>query len=190
MTVEAVREAAGMTEHDTAAAARAKLAALAGPGQDEVVERVASAVGLSSDQFSVQELFWGIRRLFKVLASRRPLVVTFEDLHWAEDTFLELVDHLVETLDEAPVFLLYTARTDLLERRPQWAASPRSARIVLEALSDDAAEQVVANLLGDVGLDDSIRGRIVAAAEGNPLFVEQLLSMMIDEPSGRGTRRP
>jgi class 3 adenylate cyclase/tetratricopeptide (TPR) repeat protein len=179
--VEAVREAAGMTERDGAASARAKLVALAGPGQDDVVERVASAVGLSSEQFSVQELFWGIRRLFKVLASRRPLVVTFEDLHWAEDTFLELVDHLVETLDEAPVFLLCTARPDLVERRPQWADSPRSSRIVLEALSDAAAEQVVANLLGDVGLDDSIRGRIVAAAEGNPLFVEQLLSMMIDE---------
>jgi class 3 adenylate cyclase/tetratricopeptide (TPR) repeat protein len=179
--VEAIREAAGIAERDGAAAARAKLAALAGPGDDDAVARVASAVGLSDEQFSVQELFWGIRRLFIALASRRPLVVTFEDLHWAEGTFLKLVEHLLGTLDDAPVFILCTARPDLLDRHPDWAASPRWARVVLEPLSDAAAEQVVANLLGDVGLDDSVRARIVTAAEGNPLFVEQLLSMMIDE---------
>jgi class 3 adenylate cyclase/tetratricopeptide (TPR) repeat protein len=179
--VEAIREAAGINERDDAASARAKLAALAGPGADDAVNRVVSAVGLSDQQFAVQELFWGIRRLFTAMASRRPLVVTFEDLHWAEDTFLELVEHLLETVDDAPVFLLCTARPDLLEHRPDWADSPRSVRVALEPLSDAAAEHVVANLLGDVGLDDAVRSRIVAAAEGNPLFVEQLLSMMIDE---------
>src|SRR5207247_5941423 len=104
--VEAIREAAGSAERDGAAAARAKLAALAGPGEDDAVARVAAAVGLSDQQFSVQELFWGIRRLFVALASRRPLVVTFEDLHWAEGTFLRLGEHLVGPLDAAPVFIL------------------------------------------------------------------------------------
>jgi predicted ATPase/class 3 adenylate cyclase len=179
--VEVVREAAGIAEGDNTATARAKIAVLAGAGEDDIVERVASAIGLSTDQFSIQELFWGIRRLFSVMASRRPLVVTFEDLHWAEAKFLELVEHLQEALGEAPVFILCTARPDLLERRRDWAASPRSARVVLEPLSNAAAQQVVANLLGDVGLDDAVRRRVVAAAEGNPLFVEQLLSMMIDE---------
>ena len=179
--VEAVREAAAITERDNAESAQRKLADLLGPGEADAVERVASAVGLSDVQFSVQELFWGVRRLFAVLAARRPLVVAFEDLHWAEGTFLDLVQHLTDTLDEAGVVLLCDARPSLLEQRPEWSTGSNSPQVRLEPLTAAQSEQVIDNLLGSAGLQDAVRTRIVETAEGNPLFVEQLLSMFIDD---------
>jgi class 3 adenylate cyclase/tetratricopeptide (TPR) repeat protein len=179
--VEAVRDAASISDRDQTESARRKLEHLAGAGHEDVVARVAAAVGLSDEQFSVQELFWGIRRLFGLLAAQRPLVVAFEDLHWAESVFLDLIDYLTDTLHDAPVFLLCDARPDLLERRPQWAQKVNAGRAVLEPLTQADTERVIENLLGEAGLDEEVRRRIVEAAEGNPLFVEQLLSMMIDE---------
>src|SRR5205823_5552154 len=95
--------------------------------------------------------------------------------------FLDLVDYLTDTLQDAPVFLLCDARPDLLERRPDWATKPNAGHAVLEPLTEADSERVVENLLGEADLDEEVRRRIVVAAEGNPLFVEQLLSMMIDE---------
>jgi class 3 adenylate cyclase/tetratricopeptide (TPR) repeat protein len=179
--VEAVREAAGISERDRRDAALHKLSDLAGQGQTEVVDRIASAVGLSDTQFPVEELFWGIRKFFALLAEIRPLVVVFEDLHWAEAVFLDLVEHLTETLGESPVVLLCDARPLLLQQRPDWLTHPNAAHVVLEPLTAEQSERIVENLLGEAGLDENVRHRIVAAAEGNPLFVEQLLSMMIDD---------
>ena len=179
--VEAVRKAAGISERDRAESALGKLAELVGPDEDEVVARIASAVGLSDAQFALQELFWAVRRLFTLLAHRRPLAVVFEDLHWAEEVFLDLVAHLTETLEDAPVLLLCDARPSLLEQRPAWSDAPNSAHVVLEPLTTRESELVIENLLGEAGLDEDVRARIVEAAEGNPLFVEQLLSMLIDE---------
>jgi class 3 adenylate cyclase/tetratricopeptide (TPR) repeat protein len=178
---EAVRDAASISDRDQTESARQKLEALAGPGSEDVVARVAAAIGLSAEQFSVQELFWGIRNLFALLAAEWPLVVSFEDLHWAEAAFLDLIDHLTDALDDAPVFLLCDARPDLLESRPEWAERANAGRALLEPLTTADSERVIENLLGEAGLDDEVRRRIVQAAEGNPLFVEQLLSMMIDE---------
>jgi predicted ATPase/class 3 adenylate cyclase len=179
--VEAVREAAGISERDRREAALQKLSDLAGSGHADVVERIASAVGLSDAQFPVEELFWGIRRLFALLADIRPVVLVLEDLHWAETVFLDLVENLTDTLGDAPVVLLCDARPILLEQRPDWLKRPNATHIVLEPLTADESERIVQNLLGDAGLDESVQARIVAAAEGNPLFVEQLLSMMIDD---------
>jgi class 3 adenylate cyclase len=79
--VEVVRQAAGIGEDDPPDVARSRVAACV-PGDDDAVERVASAIGLSEHQFPVEELFWGVRRLFEALASEKPLVVLFEDVHW------------------------------------------------------------------------------------------------------------
>jgi predicted ATPase/class 3 adenylate cyclase len=179
--VEAVREAAGISERDGREAALHKLSDLAGQGQTEIVDRIASAVGLSDTQFPVEELFWGIRKFFALLGEIRPLVVVFEDLHWAEAVFLDLVEHLTETLGDAPIVLLCDARPLLLEERPDWLKHTNAAHVVLEPLTAEQSERIVENLLGEAGLDEDVHHRIVAAAEGNPLFVEQLLSMMIDD---------
>ena len=176
---EAVRQAAGIADDDAPAAAREKLSALV--DDDAVVERIASAFGLSEQQFLVDEVFWAARTLLEALARRRPLVVVFDDIHWAEPTFLELIEHLVDTVRDAPLLLLCPARQVLLERLPSWAKRPKEVRLVLTPLSEADVALVIENLLGSTDIVDEARRRIVEAAEGNPLFAEQLLSMMIDD---------
>jgi predicted ATPase/class 3 adenylate cyclase len=178
--VEAVREAAAIVETDTTEQAHAKLAAVVAD-DDEVSERVAAAVGLSQAQFPVAELIWGARRLFEILGRERPLVLVFEDIHWAETTFLDLVEHVNQSAGGAPILLLCLARHELTEIRPEWGKLGSSLVIHLEALSESQAALVVDNLLGTAGLAEEARERIVEAAAGNPLFVEQLLSMLMDE---------
>ena len=178
---EAVRLAAAIREDDPADVGRTKLASLAGDENEDVVGRVASAIGLSTEQFPVDELFWGARRLLETLGRRKPLVVLFDDIHWAESTFLDLIEHLVDSVQDAPLLLLCPSRHDLLEQRPGWADRPGAAGIFLEPLTTADTEQIVENLLGQAGIAEDARARIAAAAEGNPLFVEQLLSMLIDE---------
>jgi tetratricopeptide (TPR) repeat protein len=179
--VELVRDAAGIDEDDPPDAARGKLSALVPEDErDAVVERVSAAVGLSGAQFPVEELFWGARKLVAALARERPLVAVFDDVHWAEPTFLDLVEHLTDSIHDAPVLLVCPSRPDLLERREGWADGPRARRLPLEPLSEAETERVVENLLGSVEVAPEARARIVEASEGNPLFAEQLLAMLVD----------
>jgi class 3 adenylate cyclase/tetratricopeptide (TPR) repeat protein len=175
---EAVRQAAEIGERDSSEEALAKLAALT--DDTEVTARVASAIGLTQEPVPVHELQWGARKLFEKLDASRPLVVVFEDVHWAEATFLELIEHVVANAD-ARLLLVCPTRRELIERMPEWSASPPSRRIELEPLSDDESAEVAEHLLGQTGLDEGVLRRVVDAAEGNPLFVEQLVSMLIDE---------
>jgi predicted ATPase len=178
--VEIVRETAGILDDDTPAEAREKLATLGGPGTDEIIGRVASAIGLAEADYSMDEVFWGTRKLFELIAARQPLVVVFEDIHWAELAFLDLIEHVAAKSASAPLLLLCASRPDLLERRAEWTV--RNARVIeLEPLTDDESTLVAQHLLGDAEIPGEARRRIVAAAEGNPLFVEQLLSMLIDD---------
>jgi tetratricopeptide (TPR) repeat protein len=177
---EAVGQAASIADQDPPQLAREKIAAAAG-GDREIAERVVAAVGLSDAQFPVSELVWGARRLFEALARERPVVVVFEDVHWAEATFLDLIEHLNESVHETPILVVCLARHALLEIREEWASLEGSVLISLEALSEDDASRIVDNLLGSVGIAAEARSQIVEAAEGNPLFVEQMLSMLIDE---------
>jgi len=179
--IEAVRQAAGIDDRDAASDALEKLELLVGVEAGDVYERVAAAVGLSDAHFPLQELFWGARKLFELLAASRPLVVVFEDVHWSEDAFLELIEHLLDAVENAPVLLVCPARPDLLEAKPDWGVRDDATRVVLEPLDDAQSEQVIDNLLGESGLADEVRSRVIDAAQGNPLFVEQLVSMLIDE---------
>ncbi len=176
--VEIVRKAAGILEEDPPDVARAKIADLA---QDEAVaRRVSAAVGLSGEEFPVEETFWGVRKLLETMAAARPLVVVFEDVHWAESTMLDLVEHVLGS-SERPILLVCLARHELLDIRPAWEKLSGSSVVSLEPLSPSDAARVAENLLGNAELDPDARARIVEAAEGNPLFVEQMLSMMVDE---------
>ncbi len=174
---EALRQAADIQDSDALAAARAKLAALLGEAHEEVFERLASAVGLSDRQYALPEVFWAVRKLVELLSARRPLVLVFEDLHWAEPALLDLLDHVATTAERARALLLCVARTDVFELRPGWAELDH---LPLMPLSAEASAEVIGNLLGEADIADDARARIVKAADGNPLFVEQLLSMMID----------
>jgi class 3 adenylate cyclase/tetratricopeptide (TPR) repeat protein len=176
--VEVVRKAAGILEEDPPGVARQKIASLA--PDDAVARRVAAAVGLSHEEFPVEETFWGVRKLLETMAVEKPLVVVFEDIHWAESTMLDLIEHLLGAA-ERPILLQCLARHELLDVRPAWEELPSSTVVSLEPLSEDEAARVAENLLGSAELDPAVRSRIAVAAVGNPLFVEQMLSMMVDE---------
>jgi class 3 adenylate cyclase/tetratricopeptide (TPR) repeat protein len=181
--VEMVRQAAEIGEADSPDVARAKIDVLV--RDREVTDRVASAIGLEGTTFQVAELFWGIRRFLEIMAAERPVVVLFDDIHWAEATFLDLLVQLTTTTLGAPVVLLCGSRPELLERHPEWAQGSGERRIILSPLSDADAGRVAEHLLGTIELDETIRARIVAAAEGNPLFIEQVLSMLVENGSLR-----
>ena len=174
---EIVRSAAGIGEDDAPAAARAKLLAIA-PDR-EVAARVASIVGLSSATAPLPEVFWGVRRLLEELARHRPLVVVIDDVHWAEPALLDLLDHLLGVAEDAPILVVATARPEFVDEHPAWPAARPPVRIALEPLGEEAAAAVVANLAGAPVVPDVAR-RVVAAAEGNPLFVEQLVETLIE----------
>jgi class 3 adenylate cyclase/tetratricopeptide (TPR) repeat protein len=179
---EAMRQAAVISDDETPQAALEKLRQLAGPeaGDAGAVERLASAIGLSGAQFPVHEVFWGARKLVEAIAARGPLVLAFEDVHWAEATFLEFVDHLAEEA-EGPLLLVCLARPEFLEFRQDWGEQTHGVRIALEPLGEAEVGRVIEELLGQARVDDDVRARITTASEGNPLFVEQLLEMMVEE---------
>ena len=144
----------------------------------QVAPEIATAIGLRAQPESVAVLFPGIRRLFEALASRRPLIVVLEDLHWAEPTFLDLVDYLAEEASRR-ILLLCLARPDLVERRPEWKSTDL---VELEPLSTADVERLVVHRAGSIGPDD--RRRIVEISDGNPLFAEQLHVALDDGPVG------
>jgi class 3 adenylate cyclase len=118
-----------------------------------------------------EETFWAYRKLFEVLANERPLVLVLEDIHWAEPTLLDLIEHIVEWTREAPMLIVCVARPDLLDERPGWPGE----LIELDPLPSEDAETLVAMLAA--GVDPAIRVRAIEVAEGNPLFLEQLLAL-------------
>ncbi len=180
---EAARDAAGIGVDEGAESALGKLRSAI--EAEEVVDRLASVMGLSTTPYPVPEIQWGARKFLEHLAGTQPVVMIVEDIHWAETTFLELLQNLVTNVEHAPVLLLCTSRHELLDRDPDWGLADGAVRLVLRPLSDADAGMVVAGLLGGTGLPEVVQQRIVDAAAGNPLFVEQLLSMLIDNGSLR-----
>ena len=125
-----------------------------------------------------EEIFWRVRKQLEAFAAERPLVVCFEDVHWGEATFLDLVQYLKGWIPDGPVLLLCLARPELLENRPDWPRNePEAIALTLDPLSDEESTQ----LLELLDAPDSARARIAEAAEGNPLFVEQMTAMTADE---------
>ncbi|MEK6275621.1 MAG: adenylate/guanylate cyclase domain-containing protein [Actinomycetota bacterium] len=182
--VEVVHQAAGLREDDAPDEARAKVESLlaGSPEAPTIADRVAHAVGLPAAPASPDETFWGIRKLFEALAQPRPLVVVFDDVHWAESTFLDLIEHVGDWARDAPILLLCLARAELLDQRPAWGGGKLNATsILLEPLTGEECSVLIGNLLGQADLPESVCGRISDAAEGNPLFVEEMLAMLIDD---------
>jgi class 3 adenylate cyclase len=177
---EVVRQAASMSDEDDATTALARLSELLGPDEEMAVERIAGAIGLTSVVFPLEETFWAARRLLETLAHRRPLVVIWDDLHWAEETFLDLIEY-VATSSSGPILLVCGSRPDLLERRAGWAEAPAALRLRLQPLTEAESTLVVQNLLGEAGIPRPVCDAVVRASEGNPLFVEQMLSMLVDD---------
>jgi class 3 adenylate cyclase/tetratricopeptide (TPR) repeat protein len=122
------------------------------------------------------------RKLLEGAAVERPLVVYFDDLQWAEPTFLDLVEHIADWSRDAPIFLLCAARPDLLDLRATWGGGKLNAvSLLLESLSAEDSALLVGELLEEIELDAPMRTRIVDAAEGNPLFVEEMVAMVRED---------
>ena len=179
---EVFRQAAGIVPEDAEEDARAKLASRFGKRLVDVTSRIESVMGLSQQQCGKDELFWAVRAVLQELVRRRPLVVVFDDIHWAEPTFLDLIEQLLDASLGVPLLLVCAARHELLEDRPSFAAGRRAAsQIELGDLSHEESGLVVRNLLGRASLPGPLGRRILRLAGGNPLFIEQMLSMLIDD---------
>ena len=148
-------------------------------GDGEAAELLASLVGLEETEVSAEEATEVARGLVEALADERPLVLVVEDIHWAEPALLDLLDELADLVRDVPVLLLCLARPELLDARPTWAGGKHNAvSLLLEPLSEESAEAMIDVLPGGTGLDPVVRERVAHAAEGNPLFVEQMVALI------------
>jgi class 3 adenylate cyclase len=146
-----------------------------------------SLLGETRQPASAEEIAWGFRKLLEQEAQTQPLVCVFDDLHWAEETLLDLVEHVADLSRDAPILLLGMARPELLERRPSWAGGKWNATtVLLEPLDASETEQLLSKL---GGLPDELHERIVQVAEGNPLFLEEMLALVRDS-GGSGVEVP
>ncbi len=181
--LEIVKQITGISEEDSPEEAQRRLAA-AFRGDDVApvaAARVAELVGLADASVAAEEGFWAVRRLLETLAHQEPLVVVFDDLNWAEPTLLDLVEHIAEWSRDAPILLVAMARPDLLDLRPTWGGGKRNAATIsLEPLSPVESHQLLEGLLGGGVVAPDVAARIQEAAEGNPLFVEEMVSILID----------
>jgi len=136
-----------------------------------------------------EEIFWAVRKALERRARQTPLVLVVEDIHWAEPTLLDLIEHLADWTRDAPLLLLCLARPELVDERPAWGAGRANAEtLTLEPLAENEAEELIEDLLGGAELEEEARARVRHVAEGNPLFVEQLLAMLSE--GGESDRVP
>ena len=155
------------------------------PADDDratVAERVAGALGVVDSTAYPEDTFWAVRELLEAVASERPLVVVLEDVQWAEPTFLELIEYLPMAIGSVPVLIIAVTRAELFDVRPKFAQGvPGTRRIDVEPLSEADSRALMEQLAGEAGVATELSDRVAVSAEGNPLFVEELVRMLIDE---------
>jgi predicted ATPase/class 3 adenylate cyclase len=179
-----IRDAAGIGERDPPEASRQKISDLLhGHGEAALVaERLEPLLGVGPTRPAIQETFWAVRKLFEHLGAERPLVVIFDDIQWGEPTFLDLLEYLADWIKTAPVLFLGLARPELLELRPAWmTGKPNATSVTLQSLTGAELDGLMQNLLGGAELVQPARSKIAEVAEGNPLFVEETLRMLVDD---------
>jgi class 3 adenylate cyclase len=150
-------------------------AVAAEPDGDLIGRRVRGALESSTTQ-STEETFWAIRRMLETFARERALVLCVEDVHWAEPTFLDLLEYVAGWSRDAPIFILCLARPELLDARPRWGG----ASITLEPLTESEAQTLLDELSAEWPVPPDAQAAIAEAAEGNPLFVEQMVAMLAE----------
>ena len=149
-----------------------------------VAERVGELLGLKPASAPPEETFWAIRRVFESLAQKEPLVLVFDDVHWAQPMLLDLLEYLAEQIRDVPLEMLCLGRPELLEVRPHWGTGALDPLTIhLEQLSRDEMGGLLQNLLGNRELPQSASRRLTESADGNPFFLEEIISMLIDDGS-------
>jgi class 3 adenylate cyclase/tetratricopeptide (TPR) repeat protein len=190
---EIVKAHAGILESDDAATAEQKLEAMGETlAEDEqerewLVRHTRPLVGLEggAERAERDEAFAAWRRLLEAAAEQRPLVLVFEDLHWADDGLLDFVDHLAEWATTVPLLIVGTARPELLDRRPGWGGGKRNAfTLSIGALSDEETAVLLQRLLDRAVLDADAQQAVLQRAEGNPLYAEEYARMLAEHEDG------
>ena len=192
---EMVKTDAGILDSDSAETAGAKLAEATrriAPDEPELQARLRPLVGLegeaagaSADVRAQSLAAW--RRWVEALAEQDPLVLVFEDLHWADDALLDLVDYLVDWTTDVPLLVIATARPELLDRRPDWGGGKRNAlTISLAPLDETETARLLAELLGRAVLPAETQAALLARAGGNPLYAEQFAAMVAERGEAAG----
>lgn len=188
-------------DSDTAAVAREKLeqGVLALSGQSDDATMHAHFIGhLIGLDFSASPHLSGILDDAKQIRSRafhyaaqfftattrdKPAIIFLDDLHWADNSSLDFVDHLARACVSIPLLILCFARPALLERRPSWGEGQAAhTRIALHPLSKRESRQLVEEILREAqNVPQALRELVVSGAEGNPFYVEELIKMLIDQ---------
>jgi class 3 adenylate cyclase/tetratricopeptide (TPR) repeat protein len=188
---EAAREHAGVLESDPAVTVRDKLRAdldrVVGADADQVLAPLLWTIGLdvpeggTSSAHVSQALAAAWRRYLTGLGQIEPTVIAIEDVHWASPPLLDLIDHLADALTDTPVLIVCTSRLELLETRPTWGAGKQNATsLTLGPLAADDAEELVNALVGGTAARGAFGRRVLARAEGNPFFIEEMLAMLVE----------
>ena len=180
---EMVKSAAGITDDDPMETAREKLIECCGD------EAIAELLGLASGVMEAvegergqPEIAWAAREFVDELADVQPLIMVFEDIHWAEEPLLELIDHLAQWVRERALLIVCLARPELLDVRPGWGGGRvRSTAIELEPLPREESEQLAEALLAEHDVSTNVRARLLDKSEGNPLFVEETVRMLLEQ---------
>ncbi|HJP72258.1 MAG TPA: AAA family ATPase, partial [Candidatus Limnocylindria bacterium] len=197
---EIVKAEAGVLENDSADVAGTKLASTVErliDGRDEaswVEQHLRPLVGLGSEAVvggeRRDEAFVAWRRFLESVAEAGPLVVVFEDLHWADETLLDFVDHLVDWSVDVPMLVVAIARPELLARRPNWGGGKTNATTrSLAPLSDEDTAALVHRLLGRSVMEADAQRSLITNAGGNPLYAEEF-ARMLAERGGNADRLP
>ena len=188
---EIIKAQAGIVEQDGPEESSTKLVRmtddlLAGSGdEDRVRTHLFALVGLGEesdlggDRRGVAFAAW--RRALEAMAEQRPVVLVFEDLHWADDTLLDFVDELVDWLTDVPLLVVGTARPELLERRPGWGGGKLNATtLALSPLSEEQTAALLAQLLDRPVLEAGSQHALLERAGGNPLYAEQFADLFVE----------
>jgi class 3 adenylate cyclase len=190
-----VMQIAGILDTDPIPVAIKKLddavSGLLGEGAEEVASHLAILVGLTNDEVADRRtLFFAVRRLVEELAARQPLVLVFEDIHWAEGGLLDLIETLASRLEGAPALLLTMARPDLVDTRPGWGSGVRSyTALPLDPLNAECAQELALLLLGHETLSERA-SRLAETSEGNPLFIEELAASVSENTTSADAKLP
>jgi class 3 adenylate cyclase len=186
--VSVLMDAVGMEERDSEEEARRKMSEVladngdpGGADTEFVCDALAPLLGFGSEPRGLQETYWAVRKLLERLGAREPLVVSFDDIHWGEPTFLDLLEYLADWIRSAPVLVVCQTRPELLDSRPGWMTAKENASVLgLQPLSGPETDALIRGLVGGTQLPPDACARIAAVAEGNPLFVEETIRMLVD----------
>jgi class 3 adenylate cyclase/tetratricopeptide (TPR) repeat protein len=181
VTFMPLADALGPVLGDDPHAALVELLEGGGERSESAAEQVEVALGLRSGSVSPEEAFSALRAVLESLARRALLVLVIDDLHWAEPRLLDFLEYLVAFSSDGAILLLCPTRPELVDDRPSWSVPREHASFVtVRPLADAEAEELVGHLLRSRGLGAAELGRVVEAADGNPLFLEQLLALNAD----------